>query len=466
MLPHEVGSLRSVLLAGSDCSDRFLYSTKVKVCLSDLLRGSFLAGRLPELSGRSVLIRTHDQLETALALIELDGVARRLIVCPPDLSPEHLPSLVKDSGVDAIVTDANLLERSELNNCLRVNCSSTLVPADRAGLDQYATEWVLLTSGTTGAPKMLVHSLRSLTAAIKSKDHEGAIVWGTFYDMRRYGGLQIFLRAVLGNGSFVLSSVDEALGDYLVRLGAHAVTHILGTPSHWRRVLMSPFAHEIAPRYVRLSGEIADQAILNKLRLVYPQAGITHAFASTEAGVGFEVDDGLEGFPASIVDRCGEVEFEVRDNSLRMRSARTAARYIGVESLTLADDQGFVDTGDIVERRGGRYYFLGRRGGVINVGGLKVHPEEVEAIINRHPQVRMSRVRSRRNPVTGSIVVADVVLKLPTECGIANSRVAEVEQEILQLCRETLPRHKSPTAIYFVPNLEISASGKVLRNYA
>ena len=76
----------------------------------------------------------------------------------------------------------------------------------------------------------------------------------------------------------------------------------------------------------------------------------------------------------------------------------------------LADDDGFVDTGDIVERRGERYYFVGRRGGIINVGGLKVHPEEVEAVINRHPQVRMSLVRPKRSPITGAIVVADVVL--------------------------------------------------------
>jgi len=466
MLPREVTSLRSILRSASDCSDRFLYGAEVKICLSDPLRGSFLGGRLPELSGRSVLIRTHDQLETALAVMELDGVARRLIICPPDLPPKHLSSVVEDAGVDAIVTDAALLEQIEFGNCLKVACSSTMVPTNGVVIDQWPSEWVLLTSGTTGAPKMLIHSLRTLTAAIKSRNEAGPIIWGTFYDMRRYGGLQIFLRTILGNGSLILSSVDEPLGDYLVRLGAHAVTHILGTPSHWRRVLMSPFAHEIAPHYVRLSGEIADQAILDRLRSVYPHAGVTHAFASTEAGVGFEVDDGFEGFPASIVNGRGEVEFQIEDNSLRIRSARAAACYIGAKDLTVADDQGFVDTGDIVELRGERYFFLGRRGGVINVGGLKVHPEEVEAVINRHPEVRMSRVRSRRNPVTGSIVVADVVLKLQRDCSGASARIAEIEQEILNLCRETLARHKIPTAIYFVPNLEVSASGKVIRHYA
>src|SRR5205823_7753643 len=145
----------------------------------------------------------------------------------------------------------------------------------------------------------------------------------------RYGGLQIFFRAVLGRGSFVLSGPEEPLGDYLNRLGAHAVTHVSGTPSHWRRVLMSPAARAISPRYVRLSGEVADQAILNALHAFYPAASIGHAFASTEAGVGFEVNDGLEGFPASLVQERGDVALKVEDGSLFIRSSRNAAAYIG-----------------------------------------------------------------------------------------------------------------------------------------
>src|SRR5437879_390460 len=143
-------------------------------------------------------------------------------------------------------------------------------------MDHRPAEWVLLTSGTSGAPKMLMHNVGSLTAPIETSRNLGTdVVWGTFYDIRRYGGLQIFLRVVLGRGSFVLSSATESTADYLLRLGAHGATHISGTPSHWRRALMSPQARAIAPRYLRLSGEIADQAILNTLRSFYPQASIS-----------------------------------------------------------------------------------------------------------------------------------------------------------------------------------------------
>ena len=128
----------------------------------------------------------------------------------------------------------------------------------------------------------------------------------------------------------------------------------------------------------------------------------------------------------------------------------------------LMDPEGFVYTGDIVELRGERYYFLGRRTGVINVGGLKVYPEEVETVINRHPAVRMSRVRARRNPITGALVVADVVLAGDPNPSVG--RVAELKREILNLCRERLSRHKVPTAINFVASLAVAESGKIERH--
>ena len=445
--PSPMASIRDRLADAPEGAVRFLWGATASVPLGRRLSGTGLGGRAAELARRSVLIATRDPFAAALALIELDGIARRLIIGTPDLPSEHLPALVAKAGVDAIVSDEDVRPAAETP----VTCCRT--------------EWVLLTSGTTGAPKMLVHSFASLTAPIGSAQGQRAdVVWGTFYDIRRYGGLQILLRAVLGPGSLVLSGAGEPIGDYLVRLGAHGATHVSGTPSHWRRALMSPEARAIAPRYIRLSGEIADQGILNALHSFYPQAAVSHAFASTEAGVGFEVDDGLEGFPASMVGAPGDVQIKVVEGSLRIRSARNAARYLGEDDATLTDEEGFVDTGDMVQRRGDRYYFLGRRSGLINVGGLKVYPEEVEAAINRHPAVRMSMVRSRRSPITGSLVAADVVLKGEPDSSHAGGERVDFEREILQICHDRLPPHKVPATIRFVPALEMAAAGKLARH--
>jgi acyl-CoA synthetase (AMP-forming)/AMP-acid ligase II len=469
MPQSHVKSLRDRLGSVSNCVERYLWDSEITLSLADVLAGTTLGGCLSELSGRSVLIATRDQMATALALIELDGVARRLTICPSDLAYEYFPSIVTSAEVDVIVSDTDELDRPGIGAKVCVTSKVVTAPAERLQRNCCATEWVILTSGTTGAPKLLVHSLSSLADAIKPEntgDDGSQVVWATFYDIRRYGGLQIFLRAMFSSGSLVLSGADEELGDFLIRLGTHRVTKISGTPSHWRRVLMSPFAHEIAPRYVRLSGEIADQAILDNLRCFYPQARIDHAYASTEAGVAFEVTDGLEGFPANIVGASGAVELKIDDGSLRIRSPRVAGAYLNKEHLPVADIEGFVDTGDMVQLRGERYHFLGRRSGVINVGGLKVHPEEVEAVINHHPKVHVSLVRPKKNPIMGSIVVADVVLKEDLDSIDESCQRTVLKREILEICRERLAKYKVPATIHFVQSLNISATGKLIRHNA
>jgi acyl-coenzyme A synthetase/AMP-(fatty) acid ligase len=226
---------------------------------------------------------------------------------------------------------------------------------------------------------------------------------------------------------------------------------------------MSGDAALISPEYVRLSGEVADQPLLDNLRAAFPNARIGHAFASTEAGVAFDVNDGLAGFPAEFVDdpQAG-IEMKVKDGTLWIRSARNANRYLGTAAASLTGEEGYVDTGDMVELVGGRYYFRGRKGGIINVGGLKIYPEEVEAVINADPRVRMSLVKGRRNPITGSVVVAEVVLA--DEHGAVNPETAEsVKNDLLAACRRTLAAHKVPAMLRFVPALEMTAAGKLVR---
>jgi acyl-coenzyme A synthetase/AMP-(fatty) acid ligase len=373
--------------------------------------------------------------------------------------------VIATAGVDVVVTDRPR-ERLMLGAVERVvSCGQTIRHAVGERKPEMNTEWILFTSGTTGVPKMVVHTLASLTGAITpSKPHSDPAIWATFYDIRRYGGLQILLRSVTGGSSLVLSSPGEDPTSFLMRARDHRVTHISGTPSHWRRALLSSALRSLSPRYVRLSGEIADQNLIDQLRATLPEAEVAHAFASTEAGVAFEVTDGRAGFPTSFLGRPdGDVRLEVVDETLRIGSARTARRYLGGHDERLFDANGFVDTGDVIDQREDRCYFIGRRGGIINVGGLKIHPEEVEAVINRHPRVRMSRVTGRRSPIVGAIVVADVVLDSSTEHVVGVAAGERTRAEILESCRRSLASHKVPASIRFTTALPVTASGKLER---
>src|SRR5271168_3024728 len=339
---------------------------------------STLDGKLEALRGRSVVLASRDQLPTAAALVELDGVARRLVLCTPDLGHEQLAAVCGLAEADALLVDAAGAPQTPSLTVYRIS-ERPVGEAVRRRRSE-ATEWILLTSGTTGAPKLVVHSFESLAGALPRQPTSlRPMVWSTFYDIRRYGGLQIYLRAAISGSPLVLSSAGESTHDFLARAGALGVTHISGTPSHWRRALMSGDAALIAPEYVRLSGEVADQTVLDNLRAAFPTARIAHAFASTEAGVAFDVNDGLAGFPADFIGNPhAAIEMKVQDGTLWIRSGRTAARYLGAAAVALASMDGYVDTGDMVELVEGRYYFRGRKGGIINVGGLKVYPEEVE----------------------------------------------------------------------------------------
>jgi acyl-CoA synthetase (AMP-forming)/AMP-acid ligase II len=461
MPPRKIFALRDYL--GPELKGRTISDARQVVSLTSILEQTSLGERLGELSGRSVLLAVADQLISAIAMTEIDGVARRMLLCPSDLNADHVQSLIDDAEIDAFVTDqpSCLADSGEY---LVAAAGAPERTAKKAKTER-ATEWLMLTSGTSGVPKIVGHTLKGLTGAIVADGsaHGAASVWATFYDIRRYGGLQIFLRAVVGGGSMVLSEPGERTADHVARLNARGVTHISGTPSHWRKLLMSGAVSGFSPRYVRLSGEIADQAVLDGLSRAFPEASIGHAYASTEAGVGFAVNDGLEGFPATMLGQNRDgVEMKVEDGSLRIRSTRTAHAYVGRNAAALTDSEGFVDTGDMVELRGDRYHFVGRRGGIMNIGGLKVHPEEIEAVINRHAEVRMSCAKSRRSPITGAIVVADVVLANSDDSGRSDA----VRHEILANCRASLASYKVPAVIRFVQSLDVTAAGKLARHDA
>jgi acyl-coenzyme A synthetase/AMP-(fatty) acid ligase len=418
------------------------------VRFQELETGSVLGGDLESFRGRTVLLAMREQLSSALALLELDGVARRVVLCTPDLTPEQLAGVRATAEADIVLDSVADLPAPEP---LRRRATET-------------TEWILLTSGTTGVPKLVVHSFDSLAGALpRHPPSTKPMVWSTFYDIRRYGGLQIYLRAVLSGSPLILSSAGEPTREFLARAGTHGVTHISGTPSHWRRALMSGETALIAPEYVRLSGEVADQTVLDSLRAAYPHARVAHAFASTEAGVAFDVNDGLAGFPESLIGNSSNgIDLKVQDGTLWIRSRRNATRYLGSAHAPILAEDGYVDTGDLVELTDGRFHFRGRKGGVINVGGLKVFPEEVESVLNADPRVRMSLVKARRNPLTGSLVVAEVVLA-DTESSVDANIADKIKSDLLSACRRTLAAHKVPAQLRFVPALELSLAGKLVR---
>src|SRR5881394_51727 len=142
-LPHNT-VLSDWLRENRSCPNWTFWGAHASASLNTLAAGSVFAGRLAELAGRSVLLAIADQLTAALALIELDGVARRLTLCTPDVAQEHLLAIVADTEADAIVSDRAAPAHERLGVDLRVICSPEIRPTKTQLPRPYRTEWILL----------------------------------------------------------------------------------------------------------------------------------------------------------------------------------------------------------------------------------------------------------------------------------------------------------------------------------
>jgi len=99
MSPREVFALRDYL--SPELKGRGICDARHSVSLTDILSLTCLDACRSKLSGRSVMLAMSGQLLSGLAMIEIDGLARRMLLCPPDLNPDHLNALISDAGIDA-----------------------------------------------------------------------------------------------------------------------------------------------------------------------------------------------------------------------------------------------------------------------------------------------------------------------------------------------------------------------------
>ncbi|MEM6961426.1 MAG: class I adenylate-forming enzyme family protein [Myxococcota bacterium] len=419
-------------------------------CFGELVgRGRELARRF---RGARVAAYSTDIALATQIFTAADGVASCVLLLPQDVSQNLARELCKRARIQAVVTDAP--EKLACIADIVVNSPLDL-PVREAAASCTPTQWILSTSGTTSTPKLVSHSLAGLTRTTRTGRSRSVVpIWGMLYDYTRFAGLQVLMQSLLSGATLAKPDHDAALDAQLKFLASAGCTHLSATPSLWRNILMSGAADQLGLRQVTLGGEIADQRILDSLAHTYPSARITHIFASTEAGVGFSVNDGKPGFPAEYLNTSTSgVALDVREGTLWVRNELVAADYVGDGGAVSSD--GWVDTGDLVEKIGSRYLFKGRRSGVINVGGNKVHPEEVERVLIAHPHVVMARVFAKSNPIVGALVAASIVR--------GPDAPSEFRSELRHYLKSRLAPHMLPAVLEFTDALALSSGGKVTR---
>lgn len=321
----------------------------------------------------------------------------------------------------------------------------------------------ILTSGTTGKPKAVEHTWSSLTRPVR-KIAGSHPTWLLTYRPHLYAGLQVMLQCLVNQGSLVMAG-DQADADDVARLAADAnVTFASATPSYWRWFLTlagSESLQSMPLKQITLGGEAVDQATLNALQRVFADVRVVHIYATTELGRCFSVTDGKAGFPAKFLDQASAdgVEMKIDDGELVVRSANGMAGYdrttiVAVDTCQAGD---WFRTGDLVAMEADRVFFVGRKTDMINVGGNKVYPLEVETVIRSVPGVVDTRVFGEASSIMGELVKCELVIS-------SDHDPADVEAAVRKKTLSELNSFQRPRFIAIVDEIPRTAAGKTKRS--
>jgi len=380
----------------------------------------------------SCLLCPSNQPADILAYVCLaaEGIASVLLL--PDYLLNEAATFAELSGAGAIVSGDGSLAATR--------------PKQQASGPR--DEVLLVTSGTTGTPKIVRHRISSLCGRIRAGAPE-LRVWLLTYLPTSFAGIQVLLTAALA-GDLVVQA-PRTYDKVLAVAKDRSVTHLSCTPTFLRALIAAGASDAIVPsiRQITLGGEIADQRTLDSARQRFPRAQISHIYAATETGALFSVRDGREGFPQRwLQDGIEGVHFRILNDTLQIRSPRSMIGYVGADG---SDD--WIDTGDLVRINGDRVLFAGRRDRRINVGGAKVIPEDVERAIMEIPGVVDAVVTGVPNPLTGESVVAEVVTAEESDTDL-------LRQQIFSHLRTRLANHQVPRILRFVNQVTLSPAGK------
>jgi acyl-CoA synthetase (AMP-forming)/AMP-acid ligase II len=389
-----------------------------------------------------------DPISFVNTLIHLDGSVAQLVLLSHALPPQTVSVLLESAGCTRLVTD-----RTDLGAPFeQITPEAAIAKSVPAGS---VTKWTLTTSGTTGLPKLIPHTLNSLTHTVARGNPAAAPRWGLLYDPTRFAGLQVVLQALIGGGVLLTPDTHAPLAEQIATLKAQGCTHLSATPTLWRRLLMAPGFSDLALKQITLGGEIVDQQVLDTLNAAHPSARITHIYASTEAGVGFAVTDGQAGFPTHFLQDIASIRMKIVDEVLWLRPPAGAQRPLECTEVE-TDQEGYIRSGDLIQIKDGRGYFLGRDNGTINVCGVKIHPEMVEQTIMSVAGVKLAKISAKKSPISGALVVAEVMID-------DNVDTKTLKAAIKTHCKATLEREAVPTIIHFVDTLVLNAAGKLIR---
>ena len=296
---------------------------------------------------------------------------------------------------------------------------------------------VLFTSGSSGKPKGALHDFSKLLLKFQTK--RAALLTINFLLFDHWGGLNTLFH-ILSNGGTLLF-LKNRNPDYVCELIEKYKVELLPTsPTFLNMMLLSRSyqRHSLKSlKVISYGAEPMPESVLLQLNTIFPEIKLQQTYGLIELGV-LRSKSKENG---SLWVQIGGNGYQTRvfDGLLEIKSDSAMIGYLNSPSPFTED--GWFITGDAVEVDGDYFKILGRKSELINVGGEKVYPQEVENIILSIENVLDVKAYGEKHPFTGNIVCVDVFLKDNTD--INNSIL-----EIKKICRSKLQSFKVPVKVF------------------
>ena len=311
---------------------------------------------------------------------------------------------------------------------------------------------VLFSSGSTGKSKAAVHDFVPLLEKFRVPRHRLRSISFLLFD--HIGGINT-LFYVLSNTGCLITVEDRSPAAVLKVVQDHRVELLPATPTFLNLILISEADREFnlsSLQTVTYGTEPMPQTTLKRFHSRFPGVRLVQTYGLSEIGIMRSKSKGSD----SLWVKLGGEGFQTRvvDGILHVKAASAMLGYLNAPSPFTAD--GWLNTNDRVEVDGEYFRILGRDSEIINVGGQKVYPAEVESVIQSVDNVAEVTVFGEAHPIMGSVVYARVSM-------IESSAEKAFKKAIRKACRERLERFKVPVKVHVLQERQHSDRFKKIR---
>ncbi len=311
---------------------------------------------------------------------------------------------------------------------------------------------VLFSSGSTGKPKAILHALPALLAKFRKPRHCYRTINFLLFD--HIGGFNTLLYTLANLGTIVVPA-DRSVKSVCEVVQKHKVELLPTSPSFLNLLLLAQ-AHQTydlsSLKLITYGTEVMPERTLKLANAAFPTATFQQTYGLSELGI---LRSKSESNQSLFVKVGGEdYQTKVENGTLRIRAKSSMLGYLNAPSPF--DAEGWFDTGDAVIQEGDYYRILGRHSEIINVGGQKVYPAEVEKVIAEMPDVLDVTVRGEPHLLMGQIVVADVQMENP-------GSAVEMRKRIAEHCKGRLQPFMVPAKVRVVTDSQVNYRFKKVR---